>query len=624
MPTAPGPSPQALRTRPSMKLRPRRGFLRMNAGLKRVCVDPKHLANLIRRKCGCQSDCYASFRSHSTWAEWMKIRKMMANMSKLEKDDYVFKLLRDQSQVSQRGERHLQLLGHKVCNRAWMSLLGVGKGRFRTLALPQLGGAVGRSAWPAVPGRCLEVVMVKRKSNGSEPAAAQPKATKKGSTPSLPADALQLPHIRLFDQWATYSSEADLHKEGASLFLRPYQLPHRIDYGLRGTSDGRLFLVKGFNRSIAALGILWACYKEPALLEERQTPLAQSYWIAHPHLLSVHTQPKFVNHDGLAEGLLNHGHCSASGFLLPWKQHLTNSHGLLNLMIHRVEMDWVATTPKMRKPWNIKDLTQLQRVCGGFLACLEHYRTLVPLKFHDTSLVEIHKAFEMRHADADILQLLEQTVPPADVTRVGIFAQPLAQYSKEASLDYKHINDRYHKGKCAIESFMAQKHQFLRLPSLTLAHGQIVQTQANMGSSALTILVGDFTLWPSRPLAVDEAVTLGQSVGTGNPNTLSLAGVSGSHHTIAFMKSKSLLGTISGVERSRVSELQNPDPDKQLAPHWRVQQRGISATKDVLLKILDGMNECDKQKGPSGGHEPLKVLRVVAGSMGAAAGLLTW
>lgn len=25
-------------------------------------------------------------------------------------------------------------------------------------------------------------------------------------------------------------------------------------------------------------------------------------------------------------------------------------------MIHRVEMDWVATTPKMRKPWNIKDL----------------------------------------------------------------------------------------------------------------------------------------------------------------------------------------------------------------------------------------------------------------------------
>ena len=113
MPTAPGPSPQALRTRPSMKLRPRRGFLRMNAGLKRVCVDPKHLANLIRRKCGCQSDCYASFRSHSTWAEWMKSRKMMANMSKLEKDDYVWGLPLPPSKTSS----PYLILGHPIANK---------------------------------------------------------------------------------------------------------------------------------------------------------------------------------------------------------------------------------------------------------------------------------------------------------------------------------------------------------------------------------------------------------------------------------------------------------------------------------------------------------------------------
>ena len=36
------------------------------------------------------------------------------------------------------------------------------------------------------------------------------------------------------------------------------------------------------------------------------------------------------------------------------------------------------------------------------------------------------------------------------------------------------------------------------------------------------------------------------------------------------MRSKALLGTISNVERSRVADLQNPDPDRQLAPHWRV------------------------------------------------------
>ena len=50
-----------------------------------------------------------------------------------------------------------------------------------------------------------------------------------------------------------------------------------------------------------------------------------------------------------------------------------------------------------------------------------------------------------------------------------------------------------------------------------------------------------------------------------------LAGVSGSsQNAVTFSKSRALLGTISNVERARVSELQNPDPDKGLAPHWRV------------------------------------------------------
>ena len=72
--------------------------------------------------------------------------------------------------------------------------------------------------------------------------------------------------------------------------------------------------------------------------------------------LRIHTQPRFINHDGVAEGLLNHGHCTAVGFLVPWKVYLTNSDALLNLMMTRMEVDWVALAPKMRKPWNLKDL----------------------------------------------------------------------------------------------------------------------------------------------------------------------------------------------------------------------------------------------------------------------------
>lgn len=39
--------------------------------------------------------------------------------------------------------------------------------------------------------------------------------------------------------------------------------------------------------------------------------------------------------------------------------------------------------------------------------------------------------FELRHADNDILQMLESTVPPADVEKVGIFLQPLKRYQVE-------------------------------------------------------------------------------------------------------------------------------------------------------------------------------------------------
>lgn len=74
----------------------------------------------------------------------------------------------------------------------------------------------------------------------------------------------------------------------------------------------------------------------------------------------IYGQPRFINHDGIAEGLLNLGHTTAVGFLLPWRNALSNSHGLLTLMLSRMELDFVATSPKLRKPWGLKDLDPWQ------------------------------------------------------------------------------------------------------------------------------------------------------------------------------------------------------------------------------------------------------------------------
>lgn len=72
--------------------------------------------------------------------------------------------------------------------------------------------------------------------------------------------------------------------------------------------------------------------------------------------LRVHGQPKFVTHEALADNILNLGHSTASGYLLPWKAVLTNTDRVLDLVLVRMETDFVNTTPKMRKAWGSKDL----------------------------------------------------------------------------------------------------------------------------------------------------------------------------------------------------------------------------------------------------------------------------
>ena len=98
-----------------------------------------------------------------------------------------------------------------------------------------------------------------------------------------------------------------------------------------------------------------------------------------------------------------------------------------------------------------------------------------------------------------------------------------------------------------------------------------------------------------------------------------LALTSGQHGD--FTRAKAFRGSITAISRSRVSDLQNPELDKPLAPHWRasriklceamcsqpmkfgkpllwsfsiyseakVQQRGVGATGEVLDRLLEGL-----------------------------------
>ena len=91
---------------------------------------------------------------------------------------------------------------------------------------------------------------------------------------------------------------------------------------------------------------------------------------------------KFVNHDALAGNIFNLDHCSSSpsqvtwlqcvtgmtadcraclmrACQVPWSRHVTNDLRLLRLLVDRMERDWLATTAKMRRPWNLKEVASL-------------------------------------------------------------------------------------------------------------------------------------------------------------------------------------------------------------------------------------------------------------------------
>lgn len=74
--------------------------------------------------------------------------------------------------------------------------------------------------------------------------------------------------------------------------------------------------------------------------------------------------------------------------------------------------------------------------------------------------------------DADIAKLDEWSV------RFATFA------SQQSAMDFKFLNDRYYRGKKAIENYLTKKHDLVCVSSLTLGHSIVVGKQAELGAGA--------------------------------------------------------------------------------------------------------------------------------------------
>jgi hypothetical protein len=135
--------------------------------------------------------------------------------------------------------------------------------------------------------------------------------------------------------------------------------------------------------------------------------------------------PKFITHEPLANNWFNMNHTTGSGHLQPWATALTNREDVLLLLVDRMEKDYLALSPKMRKAYG-KDVEPrnrvgpnvvpplfsylfwgqpaatvidpvaseeaLQRVCAAFLAAKERYQELVPAAFFERTMQDIKNA----------------------------------------------------------------------------------------------------------------------------------------------------------------------------------------------------------------------------------------
>ncbi|CAL1145308.1 unnamed protein product [Cladocopium goreaui] len=269
-------------------------------------------------------------------------------------------------------------------------------------------------------------------------------------------------------------------------------------------------------------------------------------------LVRIHGQPKFLLHDGIAHGVFNASYngASNSGAVSAWENLLQN-------------------TPEV-----------LQRVCCAFKACCNRFRDLVPASFNEKVEKEIMSTFLHRHGDAELTSLIQATVPPADVNKEAEHKMNKAA----GGLDMQYLSTRYENGKAKVGEFMQKRHCTVQHKNIVLAHGDVVEKQAELG--------------PSTTFDVHEvALAYNMSSHQGDKRKTSqqclFASLSG-NRVNEFNKSKAALGSITAVDRSRVSDLQNPDEDKPLAAHFRVQQRGIPATREIINKLLEGVPQNER------------------------------
>ncbi|CAK9102569.1 Uncharacterized protein SCF082_LOCUS47960, partial [Durusdinium trenchii] len=288
-------------------------------------------------------------------------------------------------------------------------------------------------------------------------------------------------------------------------------------------SPQSVFTVKGFNRSVCALLVLMATMEMPALMEAGVT--LTSVIRRRPNCFNLLHQMEILMRDGCTtesavEGL--EALDSASSVAAAYSVGRTEAGAATNLL--------KSVSASTRN--QLKELEQLQRTCSIFLACLAMFGASVPTGYMAEVKDEIMSTFVNRHADADLMNLVQTSAPPCDLSKIDLFKNHLGKFQKKVDdesvkkaaeleaallqttwsqteltiqsdinalrgwadkfklfanqqgwLDLQYLASRYENGKKAVADYMARRHTFGAFKNLMLSQGEIVSKQAALGKS---------------------------------------------------------------------------------------------------------------------------------------------
>ena len=187
---------------------------------------------------------------------------------------------------------------------------------------------------------------------------------------------------------------------------------------------------------------------------------------------------KVLTHEPIANGVLNVGWCSATNSCQVWEHQLVNTEEVLVLLTQRLEGDYNALAPKMRRAYKQADIEPRIHLNVFFQSSMAHSSSLrkgfsvlvafslklrrrsgrrsrwlslqlsfrksrsrfmaYPLVQHTVNALSNfgQLRFMLRHLDPDFQSSLERTVPPLDISMITAFKAALAKHSKEVGYHF--------------------------------------------------------------------------------------------------------------------------------------------------------------------------------------------